>query len=150
MLFLIVGPLVYILLPRGEKIGTVDLLSDDPTLEVTLKAGTRLMFRLDVEPGTKSVARLLRDSTLLVELVDGASTEKATCPAYEGKAISGLSGIVLSCELRIERSVARAFALGGPGLAAWCRSAPSSRCGRTGASKGTSFTRAGVPEHPRG
>jgi hypothetical protein len=104
MIALITTPLAYCLWPRGEKIGSIDLTSKDPSLPVTLTAGTRLVFRLDFAPNTKVVARRLRESTIMVEIVDGAPTEKATCPAYEGSSMTGLSGIPLSCELRIARS----------------------------------------------
>jgi hypothetical protein len=110
----------YFLWPRGERVGTLDLRNPATSLDVTLAAGDKLNFRLDVTVGTTSgypdssrsrsnaVHDELEASKLAVDLgLGGNVTGSTTCGAFDGKATSGSSssdevessGLPLRCSL---------------------------------------------------
>jgi hypothetical protein len=110
----------YFLWPRGQRVGSVDLLASEPSLRVELKPGDRLSFRLDVTVGTKSgypdssrgrsnaVHDQLETSIITVTLAqDGEPATTTKCGAYDGKATTvssnsddvESSGLPLTCSL---------------------------------------------------
>jgi hypothetical protein len=99
------GVIAFFVWPRGKRIGEIDLLADDASTVVAVKAGARLVFRMDVGPGGTTAEYKLRESKITIAVEDGASS---TCDAYPGAAMSespsGWEGMVLSCEIRLSKS----------------------------------------------
>jgi hypothetical protein len=109
-----------LLWPRGQRVGTLDVTT--PTsLDVDLKAGDTLSFRLDVIVGTVSgypnssrsrsnaVHEQLKASAVTLTLAQGSDPEVTTrCGAYDDKATTGSSspdnvessGLPLRCSLK--------------------------------------------------
>jgi hypothetical protein len=123
MILLIGAPIAYFVWPRGDRIGEIDLGAQDASLTIPATGKTRLLFRLDVEPGGRTVERGLSASTVLIQL-EGSAVTQTTCPAIGRGAMSGspsaLEGIVLACELRLPPSGnvrVRARPMWAPGFA---------------------------------
>lgn len=117
----------YFLWPRGERVGAVDLRAAAPSLEVTLKTGDTLSFRLDATVSTErgypnssrsrtnAVHDQLEASVITASLaLDGKPEASTQCGAYDGKATTSsssetdvaTSGLPLSCSL-VARSAGR-------------------------------------------
>jgi hypothetical protein len=115
----------YFLWPRGQRVGAVDLLAAEPSLNVDLKQGDTLSFRLDATVGTESgypdssrsrtnaVHDQLETSTIAVTLTQDGNLEASTrCGAYDGKATTSsssetdvaTSGLPLKCALVASKS----------------------------------------------
>jgi hypothetical protein len=110
----------YFLWPRGQRVGAMDLLAAEPSLDVELKKGDTLSFRLDATVGTESgypdssrsrtnaVHDQLEASFITVTLMHDGNPEASTqCGAYDGKATTSsssetdvaTSGLPLKCSL---------------------------------------------------
>jgi len=110
----------YFLWPRGQRVGVVDLRAAAPSLDLDLKAGDRLRFRLDVTVGTENgypnssrsrsnaVHDQLGSSVITATLAQDGNPQASTqCGAYDGKVTTGSnnstdvesSGLPLKCSL---------------------------------------------------
>lgn len=102
------GFIGFMVWPRGDKLGTIDLGAKAGSLAVDANRGAELNFRLDVEPGGRSVEKRLRSSSIAVELEQGGKTTTTSCKAYDGKVMSsgswGMTGVVLECRLPVKES----------------------------------------------
>jgi len=117
----------YVLWPRGDRLGAIDLRGDTPTLSVDVRSGDKLSFRFDtITVGTVSgypdssrsrtnkVHEELRASKITITFVgnDGVSKASTECGAFAGKATTGSSdadsvkssGLPLDCSFEVQKA----------------------------------------------